>query len=449
MDLGDPSDPKLVGFYGTTRLGSVLYHVFPADIAASDNHAYVAAGEAGLLVIDINRHQANPQRLGRYEIATQPSIGGNGTVVRAGVSAVGVAGSGNFCYVTAREEGLLVLDTSNIANPEKVGSYRTDGWSAEKAVLTGNHLYLLEIKPGLAAPLHRLAALDVTNRSSPRQVGACDIDGLFWAYALAVFDDFAYIAARAPGAQGRLEVVDIRSPERLQYVGGIQTGTGANDVAIAGNFAYVVDEGSGLQIIDVTNPATLKRIGTYDTGGEPSGICVAGNYAYIADSSLGLVLLDIRDPANPRKVADYPTGNSPQRIAVSGSYAYVGGYPGLQVIDISDPANPGRVGSNSAVVSAYDILVAGDRVLVAAYDHFAILELFQPPLRMEAVQTGPEFRVRVHGSAGKSFSIQRSANLRDWQDWMPITLQNGAEVISDPGAASAEWRFYRARQVDP
>ena len=135
-------------------------------------------------------------------------------------------------------------------------------------------------------------------------------------------------------------------------------------------------------------------------------------------------------------------------MAVSGNYAYVADYDaGLQVIDVSNPTQPRRVGGNSAF-DAFDIIVAGNNVFVAAGEQgLMILDLFRaPPLRLEPVspQQPGAFRFLLHGEAGLTVRVQRSSNLRDWEDWQPVTLGAAPAELTDPDAGAIPRRFYRA-----
>ena len=120
---------------------------------------------------------------------------------------------------------------------------------------------------------------------------------------------------------------------------------------------------------------------------------------------------------------------------------------GLQVIDVSDPTQPRRVGGNSAF-DAFDITVAGNNVFVTAGEQgLMILDLFRaPPLRLEPVspQQPGAFRFLLHGEAGLSVRVQRSSNLRDWEDWQPVTLGAVPAELTDPDAGAIPHRFYRA-----
>ena len=51
-------------------------------------------------------------------------------------------------------------------------------------------------------------------------------------------------------------------------VGGYDT-SGAYDVAVSGNYAYVADENAGLLVIDVSNPASPRRAPRRDQPANP------------------------------------------------------------------------------------------------------------------------------------------------------------------------------------
>jgi hypothetical protein len=178
----------------------------------------------------------------------------------------------------------------------------------------------------------------------------------------------------------------------------------AVSVAIQNSYAFVVMGDAGLTIIDVSNPANPQRVGGYDTSGTAWGVAVLGNYAYVADDTAG-----------------------------------------LQVIDVSNPANPRRVGGNP-LFAASDLIVAANKVFVAAggQDGLVILDLFRA-LRLEPVspQQLGSFRLLVHGQAGLSVRVQRSANLRDWEDWQALTLGATPSELSDLDAGAVSHRFYR------
>jgi hypothetical protein len=388
-----------------TDLDLRLVSKWPAStawaVAVSGKHAYLAGD--GLEVIDIS-NPAKPQRVGGYDT--------NGW-------ASGMVVSGSHAYVADRGVwdgtshtggGLVVVDVSDPAHPQQVGGCETGGEAWDVAV-SGNYACVADSGVWEDATNHvggGLVVLDISNSANPQRVGGCDTGG--FAYGVAVSGHYAYVADFDAGFQ----VIDISNPTKPQRVGS-RAGC-AKDVAVSGNYAYVVG-GDGLEVIDVTDPtnpklfhsqwilgservwisggyafvacyvapggsfvpslsvidiadpAGSKHVGSYPTGTGTWGVAVSGNYAYVADGD-GLTVIDI-SPANPQRVGGCDTIGESWAVAVSGNYTYVAGSPlwhqsGLQVIDISSPANPQQLGGVTNGVWTGGVALSGTQAYVAA-----------------------------------------------------------------------------------
>jgi hypothetical protein len=188
-------------------------------------------------------------------------------------------------------------------------------------------------------------------------------------------------------------------------------------------------------------------VGSYNTAGEALGVAVSGSYAYVADGSGGLQVIDVADPVHLRRVGGHETGGEALAVTVSGSYAYLAdGSAGLRVFDISHPASPRRVGGNSAFF-AYGVVVDANRVHVAAgWDGLVILDAMRSPLRLSIRPPAPggQARIAISGPAGLLARLQRSTNLRDWEDGQTFTLVEQPTEIEETAAEAVRERFYRA-----
>jgi hypothetical protein len=130
--------------------------------------------------------------------------------------------------------------------------------------------------------------------------------------------------------------------------------------------------------------------------GPAHAVAVQGDYAYVAASEGGLIVIDIRDPANPQPAGGCQTSYSAYGVAVVGNYAYVAdGYAGLAVVDL--------------------MRLTKDRL------HFL-----------------------VTGEPGQTVRVQRSRNLRDWEDWQQVTLGAEPADLTDTNILSTPCGFYRA-----
>ena len=88
----------------------------------------------------------------------------------------------------------------------------------------------------------------------------------------------------------------------MSWAGGVTLPGPASDVAIAGTYAYVAAEESGLQTVDISTSESFPIVGSVDTPGCAWGVAVAGPFAYVADASGALHVIDISSPGFPSDV---------------------------------------------------------------------------------------------------------------------------------------------------
>jgi hypothetical protein len=118
----------------------------------------------------------------------------------------------------------------------------------------------------------------------------------------------------------------------------------------------------------------------------------------------------------------------------------------LQVVDITNPASPRQVGSITEF-NSWGLTLAGDRVYVAAQeDGLVILDPYQPPPRIEPSvrldATG--FHLSFRGEAGQAVRLQRSQDLKTWEDWLIMPGTGSSQEVVDPTAILRRSQFYRA-----
>ena len=156
-------------------------------------------------------------------------------------------------------------------------------------------------------------------------------------------------------------------------------------------YLYVADKYEGLILV---NAATLldgdprnnflKRALTYNPNGVLSGannVVIAGNYAYMTTDK-ALVIVDLSTPLQPKIAAQVPL-NQPKAVAVQFLYAFVVDDDGLKVIDIKDLQAKGNVhlvdGASVPLHHASDVYVARTYAYVAnGEDGVAIIDVEKP-----------------------------------------------------------------------
>ena len=141
--------------------------------------------------------------------------------------------------------------------------------------------------------------------------------------------------------------------------------------ALAERDAYdvaVADAYDGLRIVSIADPALPAQVGSYDTPGYADDVAVAGSYAYVADGEAGLRVLRVNDPAAPAEVGFFDTPGLAFGVATSGSYSYVADVEaGLRVIEVSNvglyDAPGGQDGTGLGVSGGYVLLAFADKGL--------------------------------------------------------------------------------------
>ena len=148
----------------------------------------------------------------------------------------------NYVYVAARNEGILVIDISNRADPREVLQFETPG-SVIKTVYKDDLLYIVDLD---------FRIFDISDRLNPHEIAHVEIPG--WARDIVVVDDIAYIAAA--------------------YNGG--------------------DPPSGIYLYDISNPSSPSLIGYCHTYGWPREILVSSHYV-LSSEIIHLAIYDCYD----------------------------------------------------------------------------------------------------------------------------------------------------------
>jgi len=306
----------VIGF-SPTPLSFVSIPGFANGVAVNGNYAFVAAGAAGLQVVNVS-NRSNPV------IVASLALAGNANDVRL---------LGNLAYVAAGSSGLEVVDVTNPLAPALRGTLSTGGSALEVAV-RGTTAYV--------ANTSNLFIADVTNPASMTQTSSLPLSGTIRGLDVDAQRKLAVVAA----GTGGIYVVDVSNPAAPIVRGQLTTAPGAesHDVAIKGTFAFVADYFSfsesyqnSLASVDISNPSSpliRSTITNESLGGNLNDVVISGNFALAADVIFvnGIPITDITDPTNliSRAILNFPeppAGNfrddNGMGIAVDGTYAYL------------------------------------------------------------------------------------------------------------------------------
>lgn len=191
-----------------------------------------------------------------------------------------------------------------------------------------------------------------------------------------VAGDYAFVAAGSAG----LQVVDVSNRTNPVVAAALDTDGVSIDVRVVGNLAYIADGEAGLKIIDVTDPLTPVLLGSLDTAGVAQDIAVDFDHAYLALGTAGMEIVDISNPKAPVSVSTVTNLGTVLGIDIENDRAVVAAGTALVVIDITDKASPMRLGSVN-IGTVKDVVIDGPYAHVAAYSSgYRVVDISNPML---------------------------------------------------------------------
>lgn len=175
----------------------------------------------------------------------------------------------------------------------------------------------------------------------------------------------------------------------------------ANNVDVAGDFAYIAAGTAGLQVVDVSNHNTPRIVGNYDTEGVAIDVQIVGNTVYLADGDRGVKLFDVTRPTAPVLVATYDTAGVAQDLRVDGPYLYIAeGLGGLEIVDVRQPSHPKYLGYLQSLGDVKGVDAEGNRAVVVAGSALHLLDVTDKanPVQKSALNVGPVKDVVLQGN---------------------------------------------------
>ncbi len=278
----------VVGSFSPTPLSWVSIPGYANNVAVNGDYAYVAAGSAGLQIVDVSDR-------------TKPKV----------VSAVPTPGNaddvqvlGYYAYVADGPSGIQIVDVTNPLLPVLVGGYKTPGEAWNLSVSEG----IAYVADGTAG----LQVINVSNPAAPVGMRALPLPGTIKALDI---DPLRKLVA-AVGDTG-LFTISLANPIAPALVGSLNYGGSPQDITLKGNFAFVADSSISLVSVDITNPAApvFGKSGDVNLAGELYDVIVEGNLALGAAINFvntGVTITDISNPPalQPRSILYFPPGDA-------------------------------------------------------------------------------------------------------------------------------------------
>jgi len=357
IDVSDPALPSLAGSLGTP--GEAL------NVAVSGDMAYVADGEhGGLQAIDI----ANPSvPVWAGEV---PSIG----------YACGVEVFGNHALVACHDDGIAVVKISTISDPQIVSQIALAPAIPQEIVIEGDLLAIAN---------YRLFLYDISDPLAPAELYAMSPDT---SVTDVILDGgLAYLSTSVG-----LLVSDVSDPSSPSVIGSLAIPPGA--LAKDGNLVAATDDPS-LRLVDVTNPTNPILLSAWATTRYMQDVALAGDVAYVVtdgyDGTGSFLSIDISDPTAPVLLDEW-IEKVMTHVTLYGDYAYVTycyyAYPSGQAVafSISDPSSLQRLVINIwSESSAGRMVTSGNRAYwTFGDDGLKVIDLENPAYPAEIDELG-------------------------------------------------------------
>lgn len=353
------------------------------QLKKSGDYLYLAAGAAGLLIIDVSQPSA-PEVVGHYDTGSDAhsvTLGDSVAYVGnyfGGISIIDVADPTNPTLINTfattvfqmiyRENklyvygaGILIFDVSNPNSVVLLDQQSFPSGSGNPLALRGNYLFL-----GSTDNVQKIRIFDISDASNIVELNAKIVSGLV--LDILIEGDFLYSITSSVGVSGysldtysigengalelhdsRLalnlsraiaagaDVIYLSSTEQVNVysksalnqattrLASIETPFNAREIKVRDGLAYVADD-TRFEIYDVNEPETgVTLTGSLQLVDHIEDIAISGNYAYIANHVDGLAIIDISDPQNPSLVSkEYSLNVTPEGGSVTNTVAVVG-----------------------------------------------------------------------------------------------------------------------------
>jgi len=211
-------------------------------------------------------------------------------------------------------------------------SYNSSYLSVSSIDRKGNYIYLAALTDGLMI-------IDISDPDNPEHVVNFDISGFI--INIAIKDDYLYFVSI-----GGLYIYDISNPLYPIEVGYWDSNNRAEAFALQGDYAYIADYDGGLKVIDISEPTNPTLINTlilnYSSKLTIQPI-IRDNKLIVSDKDWNEIFVyDLTDPANPLYQSSYKWNKYTNDMEIFDNYLFcangVGPYPnyGLSILDFSE-----------------------------------------------------------------------------------------------------------------
>jgi hypothetical protein len=434
-DVSDLSSPQPLD---TIRIGAPSEEAVVEGVRVSGNYAYVACGNHGLKIVDLNAGQVvsgvdslsyaySLQLQGSYVYLyygpfscplavidindpLSPKVTG---IYRPPMYLGGFALQGDRAYVADFWYGLRTVDIADPYHPVEVSRYNRCGDYNDVKVV-GNRAYVMS-GHSLSSYRFRMQVFDIACREHPLELGGFEIPGGLDLHStdFQMSGNICFLHRGLDGAPP-LASYDLTDPAAPTLLGSITGDWLVYRIVQHDHFLYVM-ENEGVRIIDVADPAAMTEVGyfTGDIGNSP--ITVEGNYAFLTVHWGTLVALDVSNPAAP-VIVDTVETCYPEGLAAAAGMLYVSTRDSLYIFDALPPhlSSPRSVTAFPMNLSYYyGSMMAADEYLFVGMDssNFLVYDVSDPEAPFLTGRYRTPGKLRAIAVQGSMVAVADGSNL--------------------------------------
>lgn len=329
---------------------------WPNDLFIQNEKAYIANSCGDLIILGL-RNPIEPEIIGEYSCSSTEKVFVNDS----------------YIYIISYENGLEILDSSNLTNLQKIGHYDDRGFQE-----TYENLFFADGYIFLADNLNHLKIIDLSNPSSPQKIAEVQTSDI---RAIAVQNNLVYLV----GYENALEIYDVSNITAPLKISTVNESTSAahHDIFVVGDNAFIVDYNIGLKIYNISDPLNPFKISQYNDTNDCCRIFVKNDFAYLGyQYNVGLKIINITNPLKPECAYDLGFENKGRiyDIFVMNNYAFIAGIPpGIAIVDVTNPLSPTVIGefSNGGIANKVEI-EQGFAFLADGYNGLEIIDVHNP-----------------------------------------------------------------------
>jgi formylglycine-generating enzyme required for sulfatase activity len=293
----------------------------------------------------------------------------------------GVAVIGSTALVAAGEAGLHVVDIADPTAPQLLSTINTTKYADDVQVVRILTDGVLRDIAHVVEGTEGVTSYDVTDPLNPTdyQTGTTAVVGRTVYIDQPDDPSVPYTVYLAEDWKGVRIFESIPADPGILAYNGVFVGTqgAAYGLVVQDGWGYCADNEMGLAVLDlrVLDLDAVNLAAWSDTPGNARAVALEGGHAFVADGTEGLAVFAITAGEVPVKLAQYDLSGFNVAIAVrDGLCALAANGGGVHFLDVSDPANPIYLGS-TATSYATDVALGDDGTCIVVDEDDGLLVL--------------------------------------------------------------------------